>query len=239
MKLGAFRMAIANSNSNNRQGMKGFPGTQNAGRWLALGVIMGPILFDLDWIVFGQLRSGYSPISEQISALAIGPNGIFVRAGFLLYGLLVLIGIIAIFRDLKHKLGAVTSWICAILLGLSPFGILWAGIFTMDKLVLHTLGAFIALGTPMITFPIVGLVLRRVPNWRLFGTLLLLGCPLTLALLIGFTNSVPMSVMRAGAGGGNLGLWQRALFIEVQAWFVAIGWLGLRETPGSTASHVD
>src|ERR1700690_390238 len=125
MKLGVFRMATVNSKTNNHQGMNGFLVTQDRARWLALGAVVGPILFDLAWIVFGQLRLGYSPISEQISALAIGPNGIFVRAGFLLYGLLVLIGVIAVFQGLKHELGAFTSWICAMLLGLSPFGILW------------------------------------------------------------------------------------------------------------------
>jgi hypothetical protein len=39
--------------------------------------------------------------------------------------------------------------------------------------------------------------------------------------------SVPVSEM--ATGGGTFGLWQRALFIEIQAWYVAIGWMALRE----------
>jgi len=202
--------------------------TRERARWLALGAIAGPVLFTLAWMVLGPLRPGYSSVSQQMSTLAVGPNGGFMRAAFLLYGLLVAVGVVAIFQGLRHELGAVGRWTCTVLLLLSPLGVLWAGIFTIDHLAMHTIGVVVGLGTPVITFPIVGLLLRRVPGWRRLGTLMLLGGPLTLALLIGFSNSVPQSVMRAGGGGGSLGLWQRAMGIEVQAWFVALAWLAYR-----------
>jgi len=203
--------------------------TRERARWLALGAIAGPVLFTLAWIVLGPLHPGYSPVSEQMSVLAVGPNGGFMRAAFVLYGVLVTVGVIAIFQGLEGELGLVSRWVCTVLLLLSPLGVFWAGIFTMDHLALHTVGAVVGLGTPVITLPIVGLVLRRAPRWRRFGTLMLLGGPLTLALLVGFSNSVPQSVMRTGGAGGSLGLWQRALGIEVQAWFVAMGWLAFRQ----------
>jgi Protein of unknown function (DUF998) len=206
---------------------------QETTRWLTLGAVAGPALFTLAFIVLGLLRPGYSSVSEQVSTLAIGPNGGLMRAAFLLDGLLVTVGVVAVFLGLRHDLGAVARWACTVLLALSPLGILWAGIFTRDHLALHTLGVVVGLGTPVITFLVVGLVLRRVPSWRRLGTLMLLACPLTVALLVGFTNSVPPSVMRAGGAGGSLGLWQRAMGIEVQAWFVAMGWLAFRRTQRS------
>ena len=208
---------------------------QETTRWLALGAIAGPVLFTLAFIVLGPLRPGYSSVSEQVSTLAVGPNGEFMRAAFLLDGVLVTVGVIAVFQGLRYELGTGVRRICTVLLALSPLGLLWAGIFTKDHLALHTLGVVVGIGSPVITFPVVALMLRRAPNWRRFGTLMLLGCPLTLALLVGFTTSVPPAVMRVGGAGGSLGLWQRALGIEVQAWFVAMGWLAFRRSQRSAA----
>jgi hypothetical membrane protein len=192
-------------------------------RWLALGAVVGPVLFTLGAFALAPLHPGYSIVSRPVSALAVGPNGGVMRAAFLLYGVLVTIGVIAIFQGLRNELGAVARWIGTVLLVLSPLGILWAGIFTLDQLALHNLGTQAAIASPVITFPIVGLILRRAPSWRRFGTLLILGGPLTLAVLIGFINSVPASEL--ATGGGSYGLWQRGLGIEVMAWFVAMGWL--------------
>jgi hypothetical membrane protein len=199
------------------------PGTT---RWLALGAVAGPILFTLAWLVLGQLRPGYSFVSRPVSALGIGPNGVFMDAAFVLNGVLLIVGLTAVFQSLKHQLGALARWMCTALLLLSPLGVLWDGIFTMNTLALHTLGAEVALGTPVISFLIVGLVLRRVPEWKRFGTWMLVGCPLTLVLLVGFSMSVPPSEL--ATGGGSLGLWQRALIIEVQAWFMIMGRLAFR-----------
>lgn len=201
-----------------------------ATRWLVLGTVVGPILFTLAWIVLPPLHPGYSPASRPISALAIGPNGGFMRAGFLLYGFLGFVGVIAIFQRLKGELGSIARWTCMSLLAISPLGILWAGVLTMDNNVdLHNIGVVLAIGTPAITFPIAGFLLRRAPNWRRFGTLMLwLAGPLTLILLVGFSNSVPQAALHSGAGGGSFGLWQRALAIDVPGWFVAMGWHSFR-----------
>jgi hypothetical protein len=149
-----------------------------------------------------------------------------MRLAFLLYGLLVTLGVIAGFKRIICEMGIMARLASAVLLSISPLGVLWDGIFTMEAPAMHTLGAVIAFSTPIIAFPIVGILLRRVPSWRRFGVWMLLGCPLTLALLIGFMRSVPPSEM--ASGGGNLGLWQRALLLEVQAWYVAYGWLAFR-----------
>jgi hypothetical membrane protein len=209
--------------------------TTNAanGRWLALATLAGPVVFNLAWMTLGLLRPGYSFVSRPVSALGIGPNGGLMDAAFVLNGLLLVVGVIAVFHYCGDGLGALARWICTLLLVLSPLGLLWAGIFTMNTLVLHTLGAQIAFATPIVSFPVVGLLLRGAPRWRRFGTLLLVGGPLTLALLIGFIGSVPPSEM--ATGGGYYGLWQRALGLEVQAWYVALGWLAFRRSSALSA----
>lgn len=208
--------------SANNQSTAALQAPPEAARWPALCSVVGPILFTLAWVVLGLLRPGYSSVSRPVSALGIGPNGSFMDAAFVVAGLLLIIGVIAALHGSEHNMGTVARWSCTLLLMLSPLGMLWAGIFTMNTLALHTLGAEVALGTPVITFPIVGLLLRRVQTWRRLGTWMLAAGPLTLALLVGFSTSVPPSEMVTG--GGSFGLWQRALIVEVLSWYAAIGW---------------
>jgi len=198
-------------------------------RWLALGAVVGPVLGTLAWIVLGFLRPGYSPISQPVSALGTGHNGVFMNAAFMFDGLLSMVAVIAVFQSLKNELGTAACWTCMALLLLSPFGLLWVGIFTMNTLTLHLVGAQLAFATPIIALPIAGFLLRRVPKWRRFGTrMLVVGGPLTLALLIGFIMSVPMS--EKITGGGSYGVWERALASEVIGWYVALGWLTFRRS---------
>lgn len=204
-----------------------------ARHWLSLAAIAGPVLFTVAWIFLGAIRTGYSPVSQPISALAIGPRGGIMQAAFLLNGLLVAVGLIAASRSFRHQLGAASYRACTAMLLLSPLGFLWSGIFTMNHLTLHTIGAEVALGTAVIAFPIAGLLLRRVPGWRRFGSSMASGgLLLTVALLAGFMNSVPFTHM--ATGGGSYGLWQRALVVEVQAWYVAMGWLALHRSQPPT-----
>ena len=66
------------------------PASPQSARWLALGAIAGPVLFTLAWFVlgflspgyrlFGTLISPYSPISQPISGLGLGPTAPFMNA---------------------------------------------------------------------------------------------------------------------------------------------------------------
>lgn len=201
-------------------------------RWLALGAVPGPVLFTLASFALVPLHHGYSSVSRPVSALAIGPDGGFMRAAFLLYGVLVTVGLIAVFTCLRGELGAVARWACTALLALSPHGILWAGIFTMDTLTLHNIGMQAAIATPVITLPIVGLILRGAPSWRRFGTLMLLGGPLMLALPIGFIKSVPVSEMVTGAGAMACGgaPWASRFSRGLRSW---VGWRSAAQGPPS------
>jgi hypothetical protein len=82
----------------------------------------------------------------------------------------------------------------------------------------------------VLSFLVTGLLLRRVPRWRRFGNWLLLGSPLTLALLVLFLATFNRTT--SGAGHGVGGFVQRVLIIEVHSWFVAFGWLAFSRSGG-------
>lgn len=201
-------------------------------RWFALGAVVGPVLFTLAWLVLGFLSPGYtawgirfapySPIVQPISGLGLGPTAPFMNTAFVLGGLLLLAGVVGIFQAIG-EIGAVARWACTALLALAPLGMAMAGIFTLESGFLHFLGFGLGSATLVLSFPITGLVLRRVPRWRRFGGWLLLAGPLTLALLVLYFATFDQTMVMAGQGVA--GLTERLLVIEILAWFVALGWL--------------
>lgn len=214
---------------------------QPATRWLALGAVAGPVLFTLAWLVLGFLSPGYtlygtpiapySPISQPVSGLGLGPTGPFMNAAFVLSGLLLLAGVVGAFHGIR-ELGGVARWSCVVLLVLSPLGAVMAGIFTLESFFLHFVGFLLAAATPVLSFIVAGFLLRRVPSWRRFGSWLLVASPLTLVLVFVFFQT--FNPAAAGAGLGFAGLTQRVAVVEIQAWYVAMGWLAYRAQKGTS-----
>ena len=212
------------------------PAAPQSARWLALGAVAGPALFTCAWFVLGFLSPGYtlfgtriapySPISQPISGLGLGPTGPFMNAAFVLGGLMLLAGVIGVFQTMKASGRPAARWACAALLALSPLGLMVAGIFTLEDPLPHLIGFLLATGTPVLSFLVAGVFLRGLPGWRRFGTSLLLGSPLTLVLVVIFFLTFDPAA--AGAGVGVAGLTQRMLGVEVLVWFVAMGWLAFR-----------
>src|SRR6266581_2534197 len=161
-----------------------------ATRWLALGAIVGPVLFTLAWVVLG------------------------------------------FFQGIR-EMGALARWSCTVLLALSPLGMVVDGIFTLESFLPHTAGFLLATASPVLTFVIIGLLLRRIPRFRRFGTWLLLGSPLTLALVVLYFLTFSPTV--AGIQTGVAGLTERILAVEVHAWLVALGALAFRRASRSVA----
>jgi hypothetical protein len=87
-------------------------------------------------------------------------------------------------------------------------------------------GFLLGTGTLVLSFVVVGLLLRRIPSFRRFGSWLLLGSPLTLALVVLYFLTFSPTI--AGTQTGMAGLVERILVIEAYAWFVAMGWLAFR-----------
>ena len=112
------------------------------------------------------------------------------------------------------------------LLALSPLGMAVDGIFTLESFLPHMVGFLLAAASPVLSFVVVGLLLRRIPRWRWLGSWLLLGSPMTLVLLVLYFLTFSPTV--AGTQTGVAGLTERILVVEVLAWFVAMGWLAFR-----------
>src|SRR5437870_469577 len=74
-----------------------FPG---ATRWLTLSAVVGPVLFTLAWGILGAISPGYtawgiriapySPVSQPISGLGLGPTAPFMNLAFVIGALLIL-----------------------------------------------------------------------------------------------------------------------------------------------------
>jgi hypothetical membrane protein len=201
--------------------------------WLSLGAVVGPIVLAVGWIILGALHQGYSPTRQLISVLGIMKYGVALDVVFIANGLLILIGIVGVVRSLRSEISIKARRTIAILLALSPLGVLWDGIFNMNHLILHTIGTQFACALPIITLPIIGLMLRR-SEWRKISNWLIFSGLLSLVFIIGFTSSIPSSELRtiqgATRGGSNLGLWERALITEIQAWYLILGWMAFRRS---------
>ncbi|HEX8033051.1 MAG TPA: DUF998 domain-containing protein [Ktedonobacterales bacterium] len=208
-----------------------------AARWLALGALVGPILFTAAWAVLGFLSPGYSawgtwigpysPIHQGISGLGLGVTAPYMNTAFVVGGFIVMVGAIGIFQSIR-EIGGVARWSCTVLLALSGLGMALDGIFTLESFLPHMAGFLLAAGSPVLSFVVIGLWLRRVPSFRRFGNWLLLGSPLTLVLLVLYFMTFSPTV--AGTQTGVAGLTERILVVEVFAWVVALGWLAFRRS---------
>jgi hypothetical protein len=212
-------------------------GTSGIMRWLALGATIGPVLFTLAWLVLGFLSPGftifgtliapYSPISAGISGLGLGVTAPWMNAAFILNGLLIIAGSIGIFQNIPD-MSRSARWICTLLIALTGLGSLIDGVFTLESFMPHMLGFLLAILSTVVSFLIIGLLLRRLPRWHRFGSWLILGSPLTLALTVLYFLTFTPTV--AGARSGIAGLTERILVTEVLAWIACLGWLAFRRS---------
>jgi hypothetical membrane protein len=218
----------------------------NMARRLALGAVLGPVVLTLTWLVLGFLSTGYtlfghrftdySPISQPISGLGMGSTASYMNTAFVVTGLLMIAGVVGVFRTIKSPMRRLLRRGALVLLACTGVGQVMVGIFNLEAIMLHTLGFVLALGTPIVSFLLAGAYFRTIPEpWHRFGTWLLLGSPLTLALLVAFFLTFQPTI--DGAEHGIAGLVERIGILEVQAWFVAMGWLAWRRpSPGATTA---
>jgi len=232
-------MSASSSNSTKGLILTSYPENKEIVRWLALGVVAGPILLTLAWIILGLIRPdtktewGVSGgitgmITQPFSGLGLGPNGLLFNIAFLLNGILILIGVFGVFKTIGTGGRPVLYKVSAALLALSGLGSMICAVFTLESFVLHMAGFLLGAGAPVLGFLVTGFFLRNIPRWRQFGTWLLLGSPLTLLLLVLFFLTFQYNTMAAGVGVA--GLTERIVVIEVQAWYVAMGWLAFRSS---------
>jgi hypothetical protein len=215
---------------------------------LALGAVVGPILFTAAWLVLGFTSTGYtmfdhtfteySPVSQPISGLGMGATAGYMNTAFVVTGLILIIGVTGVVRSAGGPERPVLRRTALLSLASTGAGQIVCGIFDLEAVMPHMLGFMLALGTPIVAFLVAGRYFRGIPGWRRFGTWLLLGSPLTLALLIAFFATFQPTA--DGAEHGIAGLVQRAAVLEVHAWFVAMGLVALRRrwaSEGTAPGH--
>ncbi len=198
---------------------------------LELGAIAGPVVLTAAWLVLGFVSPGYtlwgvhvapySWISQPISGLGLDPTGPYMNAAFIASGLLMVVGSAGIFMRIPN-LTTGKRWILGTLLALPGLGGIADGIFTFRSFFMHFLGFALAL-TAIVTLPVAGYFVRRVPGWRTLGTGLVLAGPLTLALTVLYFATFTPTI--EGIQTGIAGLTERVLILELQAWYVAMGWV--------------
>ncbi len=208
-----------------------------AAHWLALGAVAGQALFTLAWFLLGFLSPGftifgtvikpYSAITTPLSGLGLGPTAPYMNAAFIGGGVLTLIGVFGIFESIP-ALSAPARAACLALFGLSAVGMVVDGIFTLESFMPHMLGFLLGSGTPVVGLVVAGLLLRRIPAWRTFGSWLVVGGPLTLVLLV--LSLATFSQAAIAAGVGVAGLTERLLCVELAGWWAAMGWLAFRRS---------
>ena len=217
----------------------------DATSWLALGAVVGPVLFTLTWVVLGFVSTGYelwdltietySPISQPISGLGLGSTGPSMNSAFVLTGILMLVGAIGIFRAMP-ELGAKRRWTLTALLALHGIGTAICGLFTLESIMLHSTGFFLVL-SPIVTFLVLRPSLLRIPRYERFGSRL--GIASVVTLLLAALYFATFNPEAAGEGSGIAGLTQRVLVVQTQAWIAALAWVSLRNrvtAPGGLAA---
>jgi hypothetical protein len=214
---------------------------------LPLGAVAGPGLFTAAWLMLGAISPGYtvagtwispySPITQPISGLGLGQTGPYMNSVFILSGLLLLAGVFGVVLSLPPGGRPVGRTASLILLALSPVGLIIIGFFTLNAPLMHLFGAQLILATPVISFLVTGLHVRQLPGWHALGYGLLVAGPLTLVLYVVYIQSFNQAAV--AAGHGVAGLTQRLLFVEILAWFAAMGWHAYRGPRSSIAAARD
>ena len=77
------------------------PAVERRGDLAALGLVVGPVAFVSAWVVGGAATPDYSPVDDAISRIAAqgAPNRWLMTAGFVVYGVALLVGSLALRRS--------------------------------------------------------------------------------------------------------------------------------------------
>jgi hypothetical membrane protein len=207
-------------------------------RWLALGGLIGPAIFVVTFTVAGMLRAGYSPVDQAISDLGVGDNAWLVNGSLLILGLTLVGFAIGFYRTIRPPASPALRVVTALLIASVGIGYAVAGIFDETNPLHWQLGAPLVYGGAILGFLLAGILLRRDPVWRGWGALSLLAS-LTTLVLVALTfytfSSYTLTPGDPSPDGQLGGLMERVLFIEILAWYAAVGWRLYRGSPGEAS----
>src|SRR5829696_2893672 len=93
-----------------------------------------------------------------------------MNAAFVLSGILLMAGVTGVFQTMSASGRPAARWACAALLALSPFGLVIAGIFTLEDPLPHLIGLHLPSVIAAVRDRAAGLFLRGIRPGRRLGT---------------------------------------------------------------------
>jgi hypothetical membrane protein len=179
------------------------------------------------FLILGLINPLYSETKQQISVLAIEQYGILLNIGFILGGLLIIIGIITVCQKLFMQKNNIRKIISMLLLSVPPLGMILCGIFPFNSSLsfMHFVGANLGCTFPVVSFIITGALLCTIIKNRGLGIMLMVAGILTIFCICGYfyLSGITPENIQTIEGGGTLGLWERILVIEILFWYMVLG----------------
>jgi Protein of unknown function (DUF998) len=187
----------------------------------------GPLLFLAIATAEGFLRAGYDPISQPISALALGPRGWIQEANFVLLAASFFSFALVLRNQLRQELASVAG---PGLFVLMTIGVAMAGAFPMDDAGtpptlagrLHGVAGFLVFPWMPVVLLLVARRFRRDSRWRPYLTYTLATGLFCLATLIFFLVFVGPPDSSPRPFSGLRGLVQRAMLFPFVTWVALV-----------------
>jgi hypothetical membrane protein len=190
---------------------------------LALGGVIGPILFVAAITVAGLIRPGYSPIHTAISGLGVGKNAWLEDVAAFLLGLSTIVFTVGFARIMRSEMSGAARRASAFLFTI--YGLVWitVSIFTSKPSTrpIHTLASMLGEICVTAALFVVAAGLKSSSRWQRWARYSRVAAYVTVLLVI-FTV-----LASSGRRSGSIsvgGLAERLLVVEVLIWFVAFGW---------------
>jgi hypothetical membrane protein len=189
-------------------------------RLLALGGVVGPVVFVAAWALSGATTSGYSNVDGAISDLAaVGASThVAMTVSFVVFG----VGVIAFGFALREALDG-AAWIAAVVTGVCTIGVAatplhgWSGDTAHGAFAVTGYAAIVAI--PLLAAPPLGAAGHRV--WARASVV---------------AAVVAAACLVATGNGAAHGLWQRLGLTIADAWIVAAAVCIVTRPPGTTTT---
>ena len=207
-------------------------------------VVLGGAAFTATWSVLGLISDGYqmwditvdsySSIAQPISGLGLGSTAPVMNTAFVVCGLLITVGTWAAMSRWPDAERRPLRWARS-LVAASGVGMAMCGIFTLESILLHTLGFLIAAALPAVGFMLAARALRGTAHHRLAAWLWFAG-PAVLAGVVGYMAT--FNATDAGNNVGVAGLVERVLIVVLMISLAAIGLTGATRSAPAPAMEV-
>lgn len=187
---------------------------------------IGAVVYTVAWLVLGAVSPGYelfghriepySWVSQPVSGLGLGVTAPWMNTAFVACGALIAAGVLSTAGTWWTRGGAGRATV--VLLALMGVGMIVCGVFTLESMMAHLAGFFLAVPLPAVGLVLAGASLRRgSPALAAVG---IGGGTLSLVLFAVF-----MATFDATGAGGNTGisgLVQRVLILVTMTAVVVV-----------------